>query len=307
MATHYEVLGVATDASEADIVHAYRVLVRQWHPDLVGPVGVEKTSALNHAYDVLHDPAGRRAYDRSLSTNPPVSTQQGSPVAPTATREPPPERLLVVPRRVGLMVVAAILIVFVLAAVLVAWYAPTSRIAEAMQTLVYAPAIIGAMLLFFARRKRTVAWGVLGLLVPVMVLIGTRWPVFDQSLPADALPRVRLWAVSYAALAGIALKIMVTVIMRRRRVLAEARQWQRLWNRHVQTAGSEIFHVLAVEVSGGLSDTRLQPLPEGSAPVHRRLWGTCRQGSWVLVDTADGIIDEVPGQAPLAWLTSSRS
>jgi len=62
---YYEILGVAKDASDAEIKKAFRTLARKYHPD----VAKDKTTAedkfkeLNEANEVLSDPAKRRKYD----------------------------------------------------------------------------------------------------------------------------------------------------------------------------------------------------------------------------------------------------
>lgn len=63
---YYEVLGVAKDASEADIKKAYRRLARKLHPD-VNPgdkTAQKKFQDVQEAYDILRDTEKRRAYDR---------------------------------------------------------------------------------------------------------------------------------------------------------------------------------------------------------------------------------------------------
>lgn len=64
MADHYDVLGVAKDASEDQIKKAYRKLARELHPD-VNPAeeAQERFKLVTHAYEVLSDPAARRQYD----------------------------------------------------------------------------------------------------------------------------------------------------------------------------------------------------------------------------------------------------
>jgi DnaJ-class molecular chaperone len=63
---YYEVLGVARDASEADIKKAYRKLARQYHPDRnPGDKTAEsKFKEVQEAYDVLSDKNKRSQYDR---------------------------------------------------------------------------------------------------------------------------------------------------------------------------------------------------------------------------------------------------
>lgn len=67
--THYELLGVTSDASLADIKAAWRRLARGNHPDLVAADAREESSqrmaAINHAYEILSDTEKRAHYDRT--------------------------------------------------------------------------------------------------------------------------------------------------------------------------------------------------------------------------------------------------
>jgi len=65
---HYEVLGVAPDASLATIKAAYRRLSKLHHPDR--PHGdTEKMTAITKAYSILKDPEKRARYDRTGQDN----------------------------------------------------------------------------------------------------------------------------------------------------------------------------------------------------------------------------------------------
>lgn len=65
MADHYEVLGVARDASEDQIKKAYRKLARELHPDVnPAPEAQERFKLVTHAYEVLSDGDSRRQYDQ---------------------------------------------------------------------------------------------------------------------------------------------------------------------------------------------------------------------------------------------------
>jgi curved DNA-binding protein len=65
---YYKALGVERDATAEEIKRAYRKLVRKHHPDVnTGPdaAGAEqKFKEVGEAYEVLHDPEKRAAYDQ---------------------------------------------------------------------------------------------------------------------------------------------------------------------------------------------------------------------------------------------------
>jgi molecular chaperone DnaJ len=62
---HYEVLGVARNATDAEIKRAFRELARRYHPDSSpdDPDAEERFKQISVAYEVLSDPERRRRYD----------------------------------------------------------------------------------------------------------------------------------------------------------------------------------------------------------------------------------------------------
>ena len=60
----YARLGVPHDASPEAIELAWRGLLRQHHPDVAGPDGLELAKRINVAHDWLSDPELRHRYDR---------------------------------------------------------------------------------------------------------------------------------------------------------------------------------------------------------------------------------------------------
>jgi hypothetical protein len=86
--THYDVLGVAADASPAEVRAAYRLAARDHHPDAGGDP--ERMRDLNAAWHVLGDPIRRAAYDRDLgrSPAPPRSNGHEGPIEPDLDPDP---------------------------------------------------------------------------------------------------------------------------------------------------------------------------------------------------------------------------
>lgn len=62
----YATLGVAPDATPADLTKAYRRLARELHPDTnADPAAEDRFKAVSAAYEVLRDPGTRAAYDQA--------------------------------------------------------------------------------------------------------------------------------------------------------------------------------------------------------------------------------------------------
>ena len=62
----YAVLGVARDATDAQIAQARRRLVRRYHPDVDHePGATARFEEVQRAFDLLSDPAARAGYDRT--------------------------------------------------------------------------------------------------------------------------------------------------------------------------------------------------------------------------------------------------
>lgn len=73
---HYEVLGVAVDASPDEIKKAWHKVARVTHSDTASGSGADHLfKAAEQAYSVLRDPESRRAYDASLRE----TSSSGSP------------------------------------------------------------------------------------------------------------------------------------------------------------------------------------------------------------------------------------
>ncbi len=78
---YYKVMGVARDATEAQIKQAYRRLARKYHPDVSKEKDAEaRFKEVGEAYEVLRNPEKRAAYD-----------QLGSGPRPGEDWRPPPD------------------------------------------------------------------------------------------------------------------------------------------------------------------------------------------------------------------------
>src|ERR1700684_591773 len=62
---YYKIMGVARDATEAQIKQAYRKLARKYHPDVSKEKDAEaRFKEVGEAYEVLKSPEKRAAYDQ---------------------------------------------------------------------------------------------------------------------------------------------------------------------------------------------------------------------------------------------------
>ena len=86
---YYQTLGVARDASAADIKHAYRKLARKYHPDVSKEPDAEvRFKEIGEANEVLKDPEKRATYD-ALGTRR-DDQAMGRPPGGGADFQPPP-------------------------------------------------------------------------------------------------------------------------------------------------------------------------------------------------------------------------
>ncbi|MBI3559031.1 DnaJ domain-containing protein [Candidatus Gottesmanbacteria bacterium] len=66
---YYQTLGVAKNASDAEIKAAYRKKALEWHPDRnKDPKAAEKFKEINQAYEILSNPQKKQTYDQYGST-----------------------------------------------------------------------------------------------------------------------------------------------------------------------------------------------------------------------------------------------
>ena len=79
---YYTVLRVPEDADPIAIRHAYRTLVRRFHPDTGIGSSAEKFREVTEAYDVLSDPQRRHDHDIDLARSRAYSRVRPEPLIP---------------------------------------------------------------------------------------------------------------------------------------------------------------------------------------------------------------------------------
>ena len=106
--SYYAVLRVPEDADSTSIRHAYKTLVRRFHPDAGIGSSAQKFREVTEAYDVLSDPQRRQDHDVDLARSRAPFRVQPEPLIPQTPTHVvygpfyvPPEPLIpVTPRRV---------------------------------------------------------------------------------------------------------------------------------------------------------------------------------------------------------------
>ena len=68
MANYYEILGISTQASFAEIKSAFRQLAKRYHPDK-NPSGKEQFTKILKAYETLSNPKLKASYDYKINYN----------------------------------------------------------------------------------------------------------------------------------------------------------------------------------------------------------------------------------------------
>ena len=111
MKSHYDVLGIPTNATQQQVVTAYRLRSKVLHPDrfdrtkqsVEWELANELLKELNASYAILRDPNNRAEYDRAIGVSQTSATARqtssASGATQTAARTPPPRASVVPPSR----------------------------------------------------------------------------------------------------------------------------------------------------------------------------------------------------------------
>lgn len=87
---YYVILGIAPSESLSGIRKAFRRLVKDLHPDRVGPEGTSRFQDITEAYQVLSDPEKRAEYHRTVNLEPPSVPHKAAPTERPAGPQPEP-------------------------------------------------------------------------------------------------------------------------------------------------------------------------------------------------------------------------
>lgn len=86
--SHYTILGISRGESPEGVRAAYLRLAQKHHPDHAGEAGAEAFRDIQNAYDILSDPARRRAYDRQSTSERPAWIGVADPLTRRQVIEP---------------------------------------------------------------------------------------------------------------------------------------------------------------------------------------------------------------------------
>ena len=86
---HFRILGLSRDATAADVRVAYRRRVRETHPDARPGAPVQGFLEVREAWEVLRDPARRRAHRQELERATPHTPPPPRPATATAWEAQP--------------------------------------------------------------------------------------------------------------------------------------------------------------------------------------------------------------------------
>jgi curved DNA-binding protein CbpA len=87
VANYYAVLNVPENADPAAIRHAYRILVRRFHPDAGIGSSAQKFRDVTEAYDVLSNPERRREHDIDLARSRTHANVRPEPLIPETAKQ----------------------------------------------------------------------------------------------------------------------------------------------------------------------------------------------------------------------------
>ncbi len=88
MKSHYDILGIKTDATAEEIKKAYFEMAKKYHPDSGDTTEIQKFHEVAEAYKVLSDPDEKKIFDSTQSDRKSVKTENSAQSAnPTDHRK----------------------------------------------------------------------------------------------------------------------------------------------------------------------------------------------------------------------------
>lgn len=280
--THYSVLNVLPSATEAEVNKAFRLLVRKYHPDLVGDRGTTMMTDLNRAHSVLSSSTRRRIYDASLIVPRPVRQTPAPRSAPPAPAARPvstkPDAAL------GIGVGPRAFFIALGSFVAVSELAVTVFFEAPVFTVFVVLSVVAGILLCV---RRTVVPGMLlsGLMLAAASSVFTTTPLMSSS---------SAFAVTAATVGWVGAAIAAASLRKLRTRHADASAWNTVL-RNARRTNTRPFYILRIEGLHAL-------LEEFGTGVQRTIhvWGTAVEGTWVSVSGLETITASAPASGPMA-------
>ncbi|WP_433673938.1 J domain-containing protein [Microbacterium gorillae] len=272
---HYETLGVSHTAPDEVIRAAYKVRIRQAHPDAGGDA--VDAQRVNDAFSVLSDPLSRANYDREQANSEPVKRAEPplpSQSAPAAGSTSSTFATSVVKRwwkRRATLVAGAVFLMAI-----------TSSTVLAMLNGVDRP----QLMLFLALSVSAIVWATAARWMKPLAFLLVATAALGFASPSLA-PLTAGW-LALALTTGLIIRRSITNELTDLSLAAADHFWAAL-----DAQGVDAWFVEDIVAEGSQTRTLLQHLDSDSR-VTRVLWGQIEQGSYLILGDADEPLMSVP-------------
>lgn len=328
MKTHYDVLGVTADVTDAELKAAWRKAVRAAHPDTGGTAAAFQ--AVQDAYACLSDPVARAAYDRLLALgeaapthdDPPAGAPStwgttstvpaGPPHAPAHGPVTPPHGVKVPGQyptrpwnRIRWVATSAVLAV---------WYLLAAQSGHNLPTLVWVIGVASALVRALAgsRAALTALWVAAAVATLEAVLDRGNWWLAGAAACALAVTQAvdaAGWQGRLDRITRAARRVADRVVPSRRRHRTDTagEAWEHV--RRLARSGHTVWFVVQADAAGtgtmAATATILAPV-HGGPHTLKLLDGIHVAGTWVVLDRTGQVVFTTTEDARKAWQARTR-